>query len=101
MHEGVPRDDRAPPGRGRKTLPAGQVAHLEREVRVVVTSGGDHARREVQAGRVGAALGQEPGNVPGPAADVGDDVAAGEVRGPGQQPRVERLARSSPPSSAA
>jgi hypothetical protein len=72
-------DDRVPAGdpaqRSVLEREVVQLALLERDPRMGGTGGGDHRRRHVEPHDVDAALGEERGDPPGPAPDVGDACA--------------------------
>ncbi len=90
VHERIPGHDGRPAGRARRLEQPGEVADLERQVGVVGAGAGDHRRRQVDAGDVGARVGEERRQMPWAAADV-DDRPRRVLRDPLEQPPVEGL----------
>ena len=92
MDEGVPREDGGPARAGRRPHQPAQVADLVVAVGEASAGLGDHAGREVDAGRVGARLDEVRRDVSWTAPGLDDGAAVGVRGDPVEQPTLERLA---------
>ena len=94
VDEGVPREHGGPARAVRRPHQPAQVAHLVVAVREAAPRLLDHARRQVDAGRVGAGVGEVRRHVTRAAAHLDHRAAVGVRGDPVEQPALERLCRA-------
>ena len=92
VDQGVPREHGGPARAVRRAHQPAQVADLVAAVREAPARLRDHPRRQVEAERVGAGLGEVRRDVTRAAADLDHRAAVGVRGDPVEQPALERLA---------